>query len=125
MDKIYIESKNIDWKSYVKASDFRMIIRWQEKENNNLRDWFKVYRKKFDECLKDYREILRDYGRQEEDIKKLKNKNKKLKEVIEYWKKKAEKNQEKADFVDKVMKLPWVMENWKINRTKVALYYTI
>ena len=73
MDKIFIESKFIDWKSYVKTSDFRMIIRWQEKENNNLRDWFKVYRKKFDECLKDYREILRDYGRQEEDIKKLKS----------------------------------------------------
>jgi hypothetical protein len=38
--------------------------------------------------------------------KTLEHKNKTLENAIEYRKKKAEKNQEKANFIDKVMKLP-------------------
>lgn len=56
---------------------------------------------------------------------KLKEENKKLKNSIEYRKKKADKNQEKADFIDKIMKLPWVMVDWKIDRWIVASYYII
>lgn len=59
------------------------------------------------------------------EIEKLEEENRKLKNSIEYWKKKADKNQEKADFIDKLMKLPGVMVNWKINRTTVAFYYGI
>lgn len=57
-------------------------------------------------------------GRQGEEIRKLKN-------SIAYWKKKADKNQEKANQIDKIMKLPWVMRDWKINRISVARYYLI
>ena len=45
------------------------------------------------------------------EIEKLEEENRKLKNSIEYWKKKADKNQEKADFIDKLMKLPGVMVN--------------
>ena len=49
----------------------------------------------------------------------------KLKNSIEYRKKKAESNQEKANQIDKIMKLPWVMRDWKIDRIKVAFSYII
>jgi septal ring factor EnvC (AmiA/AmiB activator) len=46
------------------------------------------------------------YRKQNVRINQLEQENKKLKNSIEYRKKKADKNQEKADFIDKIMKLP-------------------
>ena len=56
-------------------------------------------------------------------IEELEEENKKLKNSIEYRKKKADANQEKANQIDKIMKLPWVMVDWKIDWSKVAVYY--
>lgn len=53
----------------------------------------------------------------------IEQENKKLKNSIEYRKKKADKNQEKANQIDKIMNLPWVMVDWKIDWSKVAVYY--
>lgn len=60
-----------------------------------------------------------------EKIRELEKENKKLKNSIEYRKKKAESNQEKANQIDKIMNLPWVMVDWKIDWSKVAVYYCI
>ena len=60
-----------------------------------------------------------------ERIIKLEEENKKLKNVVEYRKKKSESNQEKANQIDKIMRLPWVMVDWKIDWSKVAVYYCI
>ena len=54
---------------------------------------------------------------------KLEKENRKLKNSIEYRKKKADNNQEKANQIDKIMNLPWVMVDWKIDWSKVAVYY--
>ena len=55
----------------------------------------------------------------------LEKENKKLKNIIEYRKKKADKNQEKANQIDEIMNLPLVMVDWKIDWSKVAVYYCI
>ena len=58
-------------------------------------------------------------------ISTLEHKIKSLNKSVEYRKKKAEKNQEKANQIDKIMNLPWVMVDWKIDWSKVAVYYCI
>jgi len=58
--------------------------------------------------------------------KKLEEENKKLKNSIEYRKKKADKNQEKANEIDKILRIPWILkEDGKIDRPKVAFSYII
>ena len=83
----------------------------KEKVNKSLREELE----KFNKWVKAWTIII---GRQGEEIRKLKN-------SIEYRKKKADKNQEKANQIDKIMNLPWVMVDWKIDWSKVAVYYCI
>lgn len=59
-------------------------------------------------------------------ITELEEENKKLKNSIEYWKRKADKNQEKAKEIDRILKIPWILkEDWKIDRPKVAFSHII
>ena len=61
-----------------------------------------------------------------ERIEDLEEENKKLKNSIEYWKRKADKNQEKAKEIDRILKIPWILkEDWKIDRPKVAFSHII
>lgn len=79
-------------------------VKFLEEENNNLKN-----------------ELMEDMKTETELNKEIR----KLKNSIEYWKKKADKNQEKANQIDKIMNLPWVMRDWKIDWSKVAFYYCI
>ena len=59
-------------------------------------------------------------------ISELEKENKKLKNSIAYWKRKADENQEKADEINKILRIPWILkEDWKIDRPKVAFSYII
>ena len=87
-----------NWRQYVSATTYIKL----DQENKKLNENIKWYEK-------------------EED--RLRWDNKKLKNSIEYRKKKAESNQEKANQIDKIMNLPWVMVDWKIDWSKVAVYY--
>ena len=82
-----------------------------EKENKELNEKIRF----LEQCL----------DNKEKVNKSLREDNKKLKNSIEYRKKKAESNQEKANQIDKIMNLPWVMVDWKIDWSKVAFYYCI
>lgn len=95
-----------NWKEYYSQWDVYAAI-LEENRDLNERTRF------LEQCL----------DNKEKVNKSLREDNKKLKNSIEYRKKKAENNQEKANQIDKIMKLPWVMVDWKIVWSKVAVYY--
>ena len=90
-------------------------IREVNRENCSLLDEFSEKIRFLEQCL----------DNKEKVNKSMREENKKLKNSIEYRKKKADKNQEKANQIDKIMNLPWVMVDWKIDWSKVAVYYCI
>jgi len=103
-----------EWERKCLSKDMQEVIWALEQENKTLKE----------ELEKDNREVQVDVNKgllKANDY--LIKENQKLKNAIEYRKRKAESNQEKANQIDKIMNLPWVMVDWKINWSKVAVYY--
>lgn len=125
-----------NWKEYYSQWDVYAAI---EEENQTLKDNVEFLHSCLDDRDKSI-EIMKEENKklkEERDmlvlqqmwavdhLDLLEKDNKKLKNAIGYRKKKADKNQEKANQIDKIMKLPWVMVDWKIDWSKVAVYYCI
>ena len=119
-----LKLENDKMKVIIKNNDIEQKADWKhieelEEENGTLKSELSKFRDSF----KKYR----DYEKEElaESCYDLARENEKLRTSIEYRKKKADANQEKANQIDKIMNLPWVMIDWKIDWSKVAVYYCI
>ena len=132
----------IDWVQY-SADEYITMLEEENKELNEELDYVRSIKDSAESTIKTQDERIRfleqcldnkekvnkslreDNKWYEKEEDRLRGENKKLKNSIEYRKKKAEANQEKANQIDKIMNLPWVMVDWKIDWSKVAVYYCI